>query len=547
MEIPNFAPSHETRQTAADYNPYPGYPTERLVMTDCQDAPTLPEGPWSASRDIPPDATEQARLKQAGYTLDTLGRPLHPHLHDMLSNPDVGVVTGKGKYWHWGPNYTADPVIMTTGENPEVLLIKRSDTGVWALPGGFIEPGESAVEAASREAGEETNLDTTLQPAAKLYEGIVADQRTTAHAWAKTSAYLFYVEAATAVSAADDAIDAGWFCMDNLPDSLSASHAQLIQLACEYSPPQSFAEIIDTVAPELLKIKPVEGGHMAYDHVLVQSPYADFFIKSHDSSRFSDTVREAHSRAYLAKEYRVLQYLQDSGYSCVPKRVELVDDTVLAMEALPPNAGWYWRAPSSPTLRDSYIREVLLAFDQLSAVPLPERALSEIDPTQPTLWREGWGNIDEVRKHVLELKIKQLRAPLTPDFQTTLNDMWADFDNLHRAALSLDRDTPGYFCHHDARQANVAWHPDSGVKLVDWSWADAGPAQADSTAFLIDLAKSGHDTSTYLASHFNHDHALTLIGFWLDHTLWQTRDDSSTIRFQQLASAIAAYKLLSMA
>ncbi len=39
-----------------------------------------------------------------------------------------------------------------------VLLEKRSDCGLWGFPGGRIEPGESVVEAAVREVGEETGL-----------------------------------------------------------------------------------------------------------------------------------------------------------------------------------------------------------------------------------------------------------------------------------------------------------------------------------------------------------------------------------------------------
>ena len=43
---------------------------------------------------------------------------------------------------------------------------------------------------------------------------------------------------------------------------------------------------------------------------------------------------------------------------------------------------------------------------------------------------------------------------------------------------------------------------------------------------------------------FNKEHAQTLIGFWLAHSLWQTRDGSSTVREHQVASAVAAHQLL---
>lgn len=41
----------------------------------------------------------------------------------------------------------------------KILLQKRSDTGVWALPGGAMEIGETIGEAAIRETKEETGLD----------------------------------------------------------------------------------------------------------------------------------------------------------------------------------------------------------------------------------------------------------------------------------------------------------------------------------------------------------------------------------------------------
>lgn len=43
-------------------------------------------------------------------------------------------------------------------ENKKVLLTRRTDNGQWCLPGGAMEPGESAAEACAREVWEETGL-----------------------------------------------------------------------------------------------------------------------------------------------------------------------------------------------------------------------------------------------------------------------------------------------------------------------------------------------------------------------------------------------------
>src|SRR5690606_24147307 len=157
----------------------PNYPPQRLIarLRDI-DITDLPRGPW-----------------------DTLGRnevthehKVHPWLKEMLQDPLIGVVTGKGAYWNFGPNHTVDPIIVRYQKStPEIVLIQRKDTGQWALPGGFIDENETAIEAALREAREETsiNLGRLAAHAVEIYHGPVADARTTAHAWAETTALRF--------------------------------------------------------------------------------------------------------------------------------------------------------------------------------------------------------------------------------------------------------------------------------------------------------------------------------------------------------------------
>ena len=63
------------------------------------------------------------------------------------------------------PSPTVDIIIETRDEqgDPGIILIKRGHPPPgWALPGGFVDYGESLEDAAVREAKEETNLDITL-------------------------------------------------------------------------------------------------------------------------------------------------------------------------------------------------------------------------------------------------------------------------------------------------------------------------------------------------------------------------------------------------
>lgn len=50
-----------------------------------------------------------------------------------------------------------------------VLLIERSDNGLWALPGGGQELGESATDAVRREVAEETGIDVEVTGLSGIY------------------------------------------------------------------------------------------------------------------------------------------------------------------------------------------------------------------------------------------------------------------------------------------------------------------------------------------------------------------------------------------
>lgn len=143
---------------------------------------------------------------------------------------ELMVSSAERSLWFEGPNYTADGIVVHSASR-QVLLIRRK-TGEWALPGGFVDTGEDSLTAAQREVSEETGV-TVAGQSALVFRGIVDDPRNSQEAWIETSAYLFEVSDTAAATGQDDAIDAGWFSLDELPE-LYASHGEILTRAIDH-------------------------------------------------------------------------------------------------------------------------------------------------------------------------------------------------------------------------------------------------------------------------------------------------------------------------
>ena len=113
-----------------------------------------------------------------------------------------------------------------------VLLVQRARApfrGLWSLPGGSIEPGESAREAAFRELKEETGITAEI-------EGVVENVELTATddgrpvTWRLAMFYGRY--AGGSLQPGSDASDANWVAIADLEKlSLTEGTASLIRLA----------------------------------------------------------------------------------------------------------------------------------------------------------------------------------------------------------------------------------------------------------------------------------------------------------------------------
>lgn len=192
---------------------------------------TLHEQRERESQNIP-SIDEQERFVTQGLTLDAIGRPLHPWANSLTNER---FVPGKGTFYHWGPNKTVDPIVITNQTHPRILLIQRRDTGEWALPGGFVDGDESTTEAAQRELNEETSILLEHEKWQTCYQGPVEDPRSTLNAWPETTAVITLMSASSTPIAKDDALHAEWILIGDVPSmELYGSHRELINLGLNY-------------------------------------------------------------------------------------------------------------------------------------------------------------------------------------------------------------------------------------------------------------------------------------------------------------------------
>lgn len=254
--------------------PYEGYPAQehRLFRSTpgfevAGDLVTIPDGPWhihahpnrhgvaadlmdpEVPGDLPAlDPALTQRWRADKLTVDQYGRPLHPDWRELLDDPRIGLPTGAGFYYRYGPNATVDPVIYRhrKGGETEFLLIKRLKGGMWALPGGFRDrTDESAAATALREAAEETGLDVRAGSTVEiLLHTRPISARNTLNAWTENTSVLIHADQEylheTEPVAGDDAVDVGWYDRPSMAAlDLLPGHGDYIDAALQRIPPST--------------------------------------------------------------------------------------------------------------------------------------------------------------------------------------------------------------------------------------------------------------------------------------------------------------------
>ncbi len=141
-------------------------------------------------------------------------------LHEKVTNPTWQILFMNRPVT---PALTVDTIIeLEDRDDQGIVLIERKYPPYgWALPGGFVDVGETLEQAAIREAQEETGLQVRLQVLLGMYSDPSRDSR------GHTVSAVYIARAAGQPVAMDDAANVAVFTLDALPE-LAFDHAKIL-------------------------------------------------------------------------------------------------------------------------------------------------------------------------------------------------------------------------------------------------------------------------------------------------------------------------------
>lgn len=125
------------------------------------------------------------------------------------------------------PNVGADTFVVN--ENGEVCLVRRSDNGLWALPGGAQDLGETSEECARREFEEETGFQVRVTRLLGVFSSLRYDAITSVNRGREVTHILFAGEIVGGKQETSvETLEIGWFNQERLP-VLSDGHALRVE------------------------------------------------------------------------------------------------------------------------------------------------------------------------------------------------------------------------------------------------------------------------------------------------------------------------------
>ena len=125
-------------------------------------------------------------------------------------------------FWH--PSVATDIVLFTIRERKlNILLVKRKDDGLWAIPGGFLQEGESLNQCAERELKEETGINVPYLEQFENFSNPIRDPRTQVISVAFIA---IHPSGKLKLKADTDVSDVNWFDYEMIPE-LAFDHNEI--------------------------------------------------------------------------------------------------------------------------------------------------------------------------------------------------------------------------------------------------------------------------------------------------------------------------------
>jgi 8-oxo-dGTP pyrophosphatase MutT (NUDIX family) len=158
---------------------------------------------WRPTAPVP--AAVSARYHRLGFWLDQYDEAVPRAAIEMLTDPDIGALTGMGSAWDKPFNWSGDFVVAlreAPEEDWQIPMTKRQDgtryDGTWGFPGGWRQTDESLLQAARREFSEEMGIpeDALGGPgdAEELRKGLLIGAAATAHTMSINGLYIYILQ-----------------------------------------------------------------------------------------------------------------------------------------------------------------------------------------------------------------------------------------------------------------------------------------------------------------------------------------------------------------
>lgn len=149
-----------------------------------------------------------------------------------LFDSEVKIEVREKPDYQWTEQVKAGIAGIIIKESSSVLLMKRADNGLWGIPSGHVEPGESVEQAIIREIKEETGLTVKVSKMIGVYSDpssqtfIYPDGRVSHFI---TNCFQCEVIGGTLKKSTEEALEVRYFNIHELPDNLLPMHPRWLE------------------------------------------------------------------------------------------------------------------------------------------------------------------------------------------------------------------------------------------------------------------------------------------------------------------------------